>query len=200
MSKVFSESVRNLLKEQSVDIVVTADQTFIRFLLAQEELLVPSGIKRVGTNIKGNDERKGVTLMIAAYVWRNKTNGVLKAGLLPPFIVFNGKTGATLDKRYSDWSRRPGHFGSFNFQSKHWFDGVITLRWINWLVAQFAPTLRIGLVWDACPSHNDRRVKARLQELVDSQRLFTALIPGGLTSILYLGDIVVNKPCKNFSA
>ena len=109
----------------------TADQTFIRFLLAQEELLVPTGTKRVGTNIQSNDERKGVSLMLSGYVWKSRRTGVLKTGILPPFIVFNGKTGKTLDKRYSDWNKRPGHSGSMNFQAKHWFDAVITLRWID---------------------------------------------------------------------
>ena len=28
--------------------------------------------------------------------------------------------------------------------------------------------------------------------------MFTCIIPGGLTSILQLGDIVVNGPCKSF--
>ena len=113
---MFSETVRKRLQDHSVVILLTADQTFLKFLLAKEELLVPGGIKRVGTNVKGDDERKGVTLMIAAYIWRNKTNGVIKAGLILPFIVFNGKIGNTLNKRYQNWSQRPGHFGSINFQ------------------------------------------------------------------------------------
>ena len=74
-----------------------------------------------------------------------------------------------------------------NFQKKHWFDGIITLRWINWLVDQFPQALSVGLIWDANPSHKDKRVVARLTELEDEKRLFSQLIPGGLTSILQLG-------------
>ena len=74
-----------------------------------------------------------------------------------------------------------------NFQMKHWFDAAITLRWINWLVAQFPIGLRIGLVWDQAPQHNARSVCARLRELEESGRLFTATIPSGMTSILQLG-------------
>ena len=113
--------------------MATADQTFLRYLLAKEELLVPSGTRHVGTNVAGADERKGVTLMLTAFAWKKKESGIIETGLLPQFIVFNGKTGKTLDKRYSDWCKRPGHSGSMNFQAKHWFDNVITLRWINWL-------------------------------------------------------------------
>ena len=89
---------------------------------------MPTGIRRVGSSVEGDDHRKGVSLMLSAYVWKGRYTGTLKTGLLPPFIVFNGITGARLDKRYSDWSRRDGHCGSMNFQAKHWFDAVITLR------------------------------------------------------------------------
>ena len=78
------------------------------FLLAQEDLLVPRGIKRVGTTIETNDRRKGVTLMLTAYVSRSGRTVTLHPGLLPPFMVFDRVTGKTLDKRYSDWSRRLG--------------------------------------------------------------------------------------------
>lgn len=65
-------------------------------------------------------------------------------------------------------------------------------------MTQFPQSQTIGLVWDACPSHLDSRVSARIEELKQSRRLITAVIPGGLTSILQLGDLVVNAPCKRF--
>ena len=187
MSIEFSAKTLDYLKRKNVDIVVTADQTFLKLLLAKEELLVPSGNRRVGANVQGDDERKGVSLMLAAYVWKQRSSGILRSGLLPPFIVFNGKTGVTLDKRYKDWNRKPGHSGSTNFQKKHWFDGPITLRWINWLESQFPPSERIGLVWDQCPSHKASIVKNRLEQLDIKGRLFSVIIPGGLTSVLQLG-------------
>ena len=150
-------------------------------------MLVPTGVRRVGTTIESNDKRKGVSLMLAAYIRKEDDSDALTSGILPPFIVFNGKAGATLYKRYSDWSRREGHSGSMNFQSKHWFDGVITLRWINWLNQQFPTNLKIGLIWDAAPQHLGSIVGSRLKELEESRRLFTAVIPSGLTSVLQLG-------------
>lgn len=119
--------MQNLFRESDVDVVVCADQTFIKYMLAKEDILVPTGTRRVGTSVAGPNERKGVSLMLSAFIRKTRIEGT-KTGLLPPFIVYNGKTGATLDKRYSDWSRRDGHFGSMNFQVKHWFDGTITLR------------------------------------------------------------------------
>ena len=41
-------------------------------------------------------------------------------------------------------------------------------------------------------------MRQRLQELEDMGRIFQAVIPGGMTSILQLGDICINRPCKNF--
>ena len=183
-SVAFSQNILKYFRDNNIDVVVCADQTFVRYLLAKEELLVPTGTRRVGTTVQSADERKGVTLMLSAFVRRNDDVDKITTGLLPPFIVYNGKTGATLDKRYSDWSRRPGHTGSMNFQQRHWFDAVITLRWINWLVVQFPQSLSIGLIWGACPSHKEKNVQLRINELEEPRRLFVADIPGGLTSIL----------------
>ena len=135
--------------------------------------------------------------MLTGYVWR-KASGTLTAGLLPPFIVFNGKTGATLDKKYKNWDKLPGHSGSFNFQSKHWFDATITIRWIKWMVSFFPHYLKLALIWDACPAHNAKSVKALFEQLETEERLIQCLIPGGLTSVLQVGDIVINGPCKKF--
>ena len=128
MSIAFSRATQEYFKASDVDVVVCADQTFLKYLLAKEDLLVPTGTRRVGPTVQRADERKGITLMLTAFVSRG---GTIKSGILPPFMVFNGKTGASLDRRYSDWSRRRGHIGSMNFQKKHWFDVTITLRWIE---------------------------------------------------------------------
>ena len=128
LSKEFSKATRDSFLKAAVDVIVCADQTFVTFLLVQEDLLVPRGIKRVGTTIETNDRRKGVTLTLTALVSRSGRTVTLHSGLLPPFMVFNRVTGKTLDKRHSDWSRRPGHSGGMNFQCKHWFDKHITLR------------------------------------------------------------------------
>ena len=196
LSKAFSRSTKKKFKSARVNVVVCADQTFIRYRLAQEKLLVPTGLRRVGTTTEECDERKGVTLMLCTMVGKSSRSDSLTSGLFPPFIVYTGKTGATLDNRYKDWSQRPGHFGSMNFQIKHWFDKVITLRWINWLVDLLPRGARIGLVWDACPSHLSKLVQDRLQELEDQEKMWTIAIPGGMTSILQVGDICINGPCK----
>ena len=69
---------------------------------------------------------------------------------------------------------------------------------MKWLVSQFPPSDTLGLIWDAAPSHGDRRVKACLNNLEAERRLYVTAIPGGLTSILQVGDLVLNGPCKKF--
>ena len=63
-SRVFSRHVQDFFRKNNVDVVVCADQTFVKYLLAKEDLLVPSGIRRVGTTMEGLNERKGVSLML----------------------------------------------------------------------------------------------------------------------------------------
>lgn len=118
--------------------------------------------------------------------------------MLPPFMVFNGKTGATLDRKYADWCSRPGHFASVNFQRKHWFDAVITLRWIKWMLKQFPPHLIMGLIWDKAPGYESREVVHYLKQQQNVNRLYSSLIPGGLTSILQIADVVIKSPQKCF--
>ena len=119
LSLTFSREVLKYFQENNVDVVVCSDQTFLNYLLEDDKLLVPTGTRRVGTLVEGPDHRKGITLMLSSYAEKGDDGRIKRTGVLPPFMVFNGKTGATLDKRYGDWSRRPGHCGSFNFQSKH---------------------------------------------------------------------------------
>ena len=51
-------------------------------------------------------------------------------------------------------------------------------------------------MWDYCPSHLAGNVQSRLNQLKDERKLYHAVIPGRMTSILQLGDICINGPCK----
>jgi hypothetical protein len=101
------EEIRKALQEANVDIVVNADQTFLRFMPEQEYVLAPKGCKRVGGKVK-TDEKAGCTLMVSTELNSSQ--------LLPPFLVMNGtkKVDAkqleqTLWWKYRDWTSQPGH-------------------------------------------------------------------------------------------
>ena len=99
-----------------------------------------------------------------------------------------------LDCRYESWIEDgEGRTATVTFQKKHWFDTDITIRWLKWLRKQF-PNQRIGLVWDHAPAHVNKVVEQFLREA--STWLTTALIPGGLTSVLQVCDLIINKNLK----
>jgi hypothetical protein len=186
-----AEEVRKVFKEADVDIVVNADQTFLRFYPEQEYVLAPKGCKRVGGKVK-TDEKAGCTLMVSAELNSSR--------LLPPFIVMNGtkKINAknlqqTLWWRYRDWSSRPGHNATITFQQKHWFDEDITIEYLEFLLQCYTREV-IGLVWDACTAHNAPKVRAFIEQHKD--RIIAVGIRGGLTSVIQVCDLVANKDLK----
>ena len=93
--------------------------------------------------------------------------------------------------RYQSW---PGT-ATVTFQKKHWFDADITIRWLKWLKAQF-PGKKVGLIWDHAPAHTTGRVQEFIEECEDWLR--EVLIPGGLTSVMQLCDLIVNKLFKQY--
>ena len=101
----------------------------------------------------------------------------------------DGQKGKILDKRYSDWHERPGHCAKITFQPNHWFDWEITLTYLKWLVNQFEPNTKIGLIWDQAPSHKETSVQQYLEEQQAANKLFTSFIPAGLTSIVQVSDL-----------
>ncbi len=87
---------------------------------------------------------------------------------LPPFVVLDGVTGAQLDQEYKNWaSRDPTHSAEVVFQPNHWFDSSITLRYLEWLCAQYRPSEKIGLIWDHAPQHIGADVLVYLKWLED---------------------------------
>ena len=111
--------------------------------------------------------------------------------LLRPFIVLNGKYGATLHKEYLFWDGTC----EVAFQKKHWFDTPITIRWLKWLKEQYPPKTKIGLIWDHAPAHDSGEVEAYLE--ANEHWLTVMLIPGGMTSIMQVCDVVTNPQLKS---
>ena len=114
--------------------------------------------------------------------------------LLKPFLVMDGVTGATLDKKYATWATQAPHTCEVTFQKKHWFDKHITLRWLKWLKKQFPDGSKVLLVWDHAPAHDDKTVDAWLALNIDWLRVMC--IPGGLTSIMQVCDLTANAQLK----
>ncbi|KAG9410423.1 hypothetical protein AC1031_018462 [Aphanomyces cochlioides] len=113
-----TDSTRIQAKMKGVDRVIAMDETFH---LAQNKVIVPTGVKRVGTINPAHDERKGVTLVVAAEVYSSK--------LLPPFIVDNGEFGASLMTKWQAYKKSVVVFNKTHWMTQHIF--VIFLAWLK---------------------------------------------------------------------
>ena len=81
--------MRKLFKEEDVDVVLSADETFLRFHECTKKILAPIGIKYVGVAPSVN-EKNGCSVMITLDMFANI--------VLPLFIIFTAVFGALLMK------------------------------------------------------------------------------------------------------
>jgi len=80
-----------------LDVVVAADEAFLRIHEVDHRVIAPVGEKRVGTSMK-YDDKAGCTVMVSMEL--------LSSQLLPPFIIFKGVFCATLMKKCSHMKKQ----------------------------------------------------------------------------------------------
>ena len=97
-AKQAAEKIRQNLSD--CDIIVNADQTFVKLYMEDESVLAPVGTKRVGGKVNPVDKKSGFTIMVTVEMFSNM--------ICNPFIVFTGtkKTEAkrpesTLNHKYA---------------------------------------------------------------------------------------------------
>ena len=96
--------------------------------------------------------------------------------------------------RYESWIEDgEGRSATVKFQKKHWFDTDITIAWLKWLKSQY-PNKKVGLIWDHAPAHVNSKITEFLE--VNTNWLKCCLIPGGLTSVMQVCDLIINKALK----
>ena len=157
-----AEKASTLIRERlkDCDVIVNADQTFIRMYMEEEKVLAPTSTKRVGGKVNVKDKKTGFTVMVSVVMNSNR--------VCDPVIVFTGtkmkdakRPKGTLDFKYQTWKEDGvGRTASVFFQKKHWFDVDICIRWLRWLKNQF-PRCKIGLIWDHAPAHCAHRRTCR---------------------------------------
>ena len=79
-----AEAASKIIQEKLKDceIIVNADQTFIKLHMENDYVLAPAGTKRVGGKVNPNDKKAGFTFMVTIEMFSNL--------ICPPFLVFNG--------------------------------------------------------------------------------------------------------------
>ena len=152
----------------------------------------PKNTKRVGVRFK-SDTKAGFTAMVTVNLGTSQMDA--------PFVVYNGtklkgakNPKSTLAHRYRHWRdlsiRRSGHI---YFHRKHWFDDDITIEYLDFLLDVVHPGKKVGLSMDMAPAHRSGRVLEYIEKRTKEGRLLLSFINGGLTYVLQVYNLVVNK-------
>ena len=218
LAVAFTMDTRERFKAFGVEELVAADQTFVNFHPdANDHVVAPTGTKRVGSTVEV-DEKAGCSLMVTQELRTGEVD--------IPFWVMTGTTCmCTTPEAHAEAARlpatttlpggkkvrTPGYCGckldriggtyrsmqasKVNFQHKHWFDWVIMIRYLEYIKERYhRGTRKVGLIIDRAPTHEGKQVTEWVDK--NSDWLITAFIPGGLTSVLQVGDLCCNADIK----
>jgi OTU-like cysteine protease/DDE superfamily endonuclease len=181
-----AERARALFRNEQVEVVLAADETFLKFHERDTSLLVPRGVKRVGSAAK-LDEKDGCTLMV--------TMDMSSSQLIPPFLIFKGVFGANLMR---EWSKYKG--ATVLFTEKHWQTSATVIIYLESLRKMYhhAGKKVIGLIWDKASSHNSEEVVTYLNESNQrcTPKIVVEFVDAGMTVVYQPPDVVINKPLK----
>ena len=122
--------VRKLFEEEEIDVVLSADETFLRFYECTKQVLAPKGVKRVGVALSVN-EKNDCSVMITLDMHLNKA--------LPPFIIFTGVFGALLMKKYKEMTK-----ATVLFTDTHWMTSVTNMLYFKYL-SKFYKEKKLGI-------------------------------------------------------
>ena len=180
-----SNDIRQSFRNAGVSVVLSADETFIKFHESSHSCVAPVGVKRVGYSAKEKN-KSGVTLL--------PTLDMTASRLLPPLIIFKAKFGSRLMKKWSTYTK------SFVlFTETHWMTKQVMLLYFEYLM-KFYPNTKIGLIIDSVQQHVSNQLYGWLQILNEENKygsqIYLAFIEKGLTAIYQPGDVTINKPLK----
>jgi hypothetical protein len=178
--------IRATFLKEKVDVVINADETFLLFHPFGQRLIAPTGIKRVGSVVQVDNEKWGATVMIAC---EYRTSCIL-----PPMIIFTGVHCAKLMKQWSTFDQ-----AKVIFNESHWMTANAAIIYVSYLMSMFKGK-KIGLIWDKHTSHYCTEVldfiaKSNV-ETTTSTKLVAEMVDEGLTPIIQVPDVAVNKVFK----
>ena len=81
MSDANAAKICKRFKEENAEVTINADQTWVKFFMEGEQVVMPTGTKRVGGRITA-EVKKGFTLMVGC----NLETSLME----PPFVMFDG--------------------------------------------------------------------------------------------------------------
>ena len=110
--------VHKLIEEEDVDVILSADETILRFHETTKKILALKGVKRVGVALPVN-EKNDYLVMRALDMFANIT--------LPPFVIFIGVFCAYLLKQYKDVTN-----ATVLFTDTHWMTSATNIIYFKY--------------------------------------------------------------------
>ena len=154
--------------------IYNMDETPLRFDMPATRTLHDKGDKTVHIKTT-NSEKRGLTAVLTI-----RGDGTK----LRPWLILKGVRDPKINMRGV----------SVHMQRKGYIDEEGCLQWIRANFSHRSSTEpRRLLVWDSCATH----LTDKVTEELNRRNIDQAVIPGGLTSLLQLLDVAVNKPLKD---
>ena len=177
---------RDKMLAENVDVLISSDETFMKFHESGSMVLAPVGAKRIGSALKIK-EKEGCTVMVSIEMFSSR--------LLPPFVIFKGVFGATLMTKWQDYKT-----SAVLFTENHWMTAETNILYLQYLLDMYDYKKRIGLIYDHAPSHVCAQVKLWVEnynlKAENCCKIFIEFIDPCLTSIYQPPDVVMNAPLK----
>eukprot|EP00918_Siedleckia_nematoides_P028688 GHVU01061733.1.p1 GENE.GHVU01061733.1~~GHVU01061733.1.p1 ORF type:complete len:273 (-),score=32.36 GHVU01061733.1:44-862(-) len=169
------------------DAVLNADETFLEYNSVSQAVLVQQGSRHVGS-CETLREKEGITVMVTL----NSRTSCLEL----PMLIFKGKPGANIHKRYK------GVQGlHVQCNAKHWMNHETMCCWLEWLRKQMwlKGYRRVVIIVDSATQHTKQEVLDFCKASEDTEcAIYIRFIIGGLTAILQPCDVYANKILKSY--
>ena len=89
--------IRDTFFIEKLDVEIALDETFILFRPTDDRIVAPTGVQRVGTTNPIDNDKMGLTVVVAAE--RRSSQ------LLPPFVKGTGTVGGDLFREWSQYQQ-----------------------------------------------------------------------------------------------
>ena len=176
----FFHFYRALLEDHKFDLsnIINMDETPMWLDAVASRTISFSGEKTTSLKSTGHD-KKNVTVLVAA-----SADGRMKKCL----VVFKGQGQSTEDKSIMKRSDI-----KVCFSDNGWANDEIMSIWLKWIFPAFDFSNKL-LVWDSFRAHISDNTKKVITSI---KNLYTAVIPGGCTSLIQPCDVGINAPIKS---
>ena len=174
--------MRKLFEEEEIDVVLSADETFLRFYECTKQVLAPKGVKRVGVALFVN-EKYGCLVMITLDMSENIA--------LSPFIIFTSVFSAILMNEYKYMTK-----ATVLFTDTHWMTSATNILHFKYLSNLYRGK-KISLVYNKSPSHCSKAVKNHAKRWNNNPNhtctFLIEFVDPCLTSVYQSPDVMNNK-------